>query len=155
MAHTLLKRVAIGLLVVGFAIQLYRPARTNPPADPTRSVTASSAVPAEVSAILRRSCHDCHSNGTRWPWYSAVAPMSWGLADHVSEGREHLNFSEWGTYPPGKQVSLLEKMCDEVRQGAMPLRSYLWLHPEARLSEADWQAICDWSTGEADRLAGR
>ena len=155
MSPTLLKRAALGLFIVGLAIQFYRPARTNPPADPKQSVTASTTVPAEVSAILERSCYDCHSNKTRWPWYSAVAPMSWGLVSHVNEGRENMNLSEWGAYPPKKRASILEKMCDEVREGGMPLKSYLLLHPGARLSEVDWQAICDWSTSEADRLAGR
>lgn len=63
-----------------------------------------------------------------------------------------LNFSEWGTYSPSKHVALLEKVCEEVREGGMPLGSYLLLHPEARLSEADRKAICGWTSGEADRL---
>ena len=155
MTLSLLKRIALGLLLVVVAIQFYRPARTNPPVDPARLVTTTATVPAEVSAVLARSCYDCHSNETRWPWYSAVAPMSWRVIDHVDHGRSHMNFSEWGTYPVKKRVELLEKMCDEVREGEMPLKSYLLLHPGARLIEADWKVICDWSVEEADRLAVR
>jgi hypothetical protein len=150
---TRLKRLALGLLVLAAAVQFYRPARTNPPVDPGRTVVAATALPAEVAAILRRSCFDCHSNETRWPWYSAVVPMAWGVANHVAEGRATMNFSEWGAYAPRKRVAMLEKMCDEVREEKMPLPSYLLLHPGARLAEADWQAICDWSMDEADRLA--
>ena len=77
-----------------------------------------------------------------------VAMTTW------KEGRAQLNFSQWGTYPSRKRVALLEKMCDEVREGGMPLKQYLWLHRDATLSEADWKSVCDWSTEEADRLAG-
>ncbi len=153
MISTRLKHLTLGTLVVGLAVQLHRPARTNPPVDPGRTVAATASIPAEVSSILRRSCFDCHSNETRWPWYSAIVPMSWAVAGHVTEGRETMNFSEWGAYPPRKRVAMLEKMCDEVREKKMPLPSYLILHSEARLAEADWQAICDWSMDEAERLA--
>jgi hypothetical protein len=153
MTSTLLKRIAIGAVVVLAGAQAFRPDRTNPPVIAARSIQATSAVPSAVEAILKRSCYDCHSSQTRWPWYSAVAPMAWGVAGHVTEGRAHVNFSEWGAYPNRKRIAILEKMCDEVREGGMPLREYLWLHRDARLSEADWKSVCDWSTDEADRLA--
>jgi len=152
MPRSLIKRVVLGLVVAGVAIQFYRPTRTNPPVNPSRRLEAAAQIPATTAAILQRSCYDCHSNETRWPWYSAVVPMAWGVANHVTEGRAHMNFSEWGAYPPRKRVAMLEKMCDEVREGRMPLPSYLLLHAEARLAEADWKAVCDWSTDEADRL---
>ncbi len=155
MTSTLLKRIVLGFLIVLAGIQFFRPDRTNPPVDPARSVDAAATVPAAVGAVLKRSCYDCHSSETGWPWYSAVAPMAWGVADHVNEGRSQLNLSEWGAYPPKKRVGILEKMCDEVRKGKMPLQSYLLLHPGARLTEADWKAVCDWSTDEAERLGGR
>lgn len=153
MKTSLLTRIALGVVIVLAAIQLVRPDRTNPPVTATETVQAAASVPPGVNAILRRSCFDCHSSETRWPWYSAVAPMAWGVANHVKEGRAQLNFSQWGTYPARKRVALLEKMCDEVREGGMPLTQYLWLHRDATLSEADWKSVCDWSTEEADRLA--
>ncbi len=145
MKPTVIRRVVLGLVVLGVAIQLYRPARTNPAADPANTLTATTAVPADVAAVLKRSCYDCHSNETRWPWYSNVAPLSWGVIGHVTEARSHYNFSEWGTYTPAKRATLLENMCGEVREGGMPLLSYLLLHPDARLSDADRKAICDWT----------
>jgi hypothetical protein len=155
MTSTLLKRIVLGFLIVLAGMQFFRPDRANPPVDPARSVDATATVPAAVAAVLKRSCYDCHSSETRWPWYSATVPMGWGVADHVNEGRSHMNFSEWGGYPPKKRVGILEKMCDEVREGRMPLKQYLWLHWDARLSEADWKSVCDWSMDEADRLGGR
>jgi len=155
MTSALLKRIVLGIVIVLAGIQFVRPDRTNPPIDLARSIDATATVPPAVGAVLKRSCYDCHSSETRWPWYSAVVPMGWGVADHVNEGRSQLNLSEWGAYPPKKRIGILEKMCDEVREGKMPLGQYLWLHRDARLSEADWKSVCDWSTDEADRLANR
>jgi hypothetical protein len=153
MTSTLLKRIVIGLAIVFAGMQFLRPDRTNPPVNAGQSVQATAQVPTEVGAVLRRSCFDCHSSETRWPWYSGVVPMAWGVANHVEEGRAKFSFSDWGTYPPRKRVAILEKICDEVREGRMPLREYLWLHRDATLSEADWKSVCDWSMEEADRLA--
>jgi hypothetical protein len=82
--------------------------------------------------LAARACFDCHSHETRWPWYTHVAPMSWFVAHHVDEGREHLNFSTWDR--PSKDA---DECAEAVREGWMPLESYLWAHPEARLSEAE------------------
>jgi len=153
MTSTLLKRIVIGSVVVFVGLQFFRPDRVNPPVNRVQSVQSTASVPPAVDAILKRSCYDCHSNETRWPWYSAVAPVAWAVADDVTEGRAHVNLSEWGGYPGRKRIAILEKMCDEVRDGAMPLRQYLWVHRDARLSEADWKSVCDWSMDEADRLA--
>jgi hypothetical protein len=154
MMTPLFKRFVLGLVIVLAAIQFVRPDRTNPPVTAAQAVQTAASVSPAVDAILKRSCYDCHSSETRWPWYSAVAPMAWGVANHVKEGRAQMNFSEWGTYPAKKRVALLEKMCDEVREGRMPLKQYVWLHRDATLSEADWKSVCDWSMEEADRLAG-
>jgi hypothetical protein len=153
MKITLLKRLSLGLLIVLAGIQLFRPDRTNPQVTPSQTVQAAASLPPGVDAVLKRSCYDCHSSETRWPWYSSVVPMAWGVANHVKQGRAEMNFSDWGAYPARKRVALLEKMCDEVREGRMPLKQYLWLHRDATLSEADWKSVCDWSMEEADRLA--
>jgi hypothetical protein len=140
-------RIAGLLMMVSFAaIQSVRPNRINPPVDSHRTLEAQVSVPAEVQAVLWRACTDCHSNETRWPWYSNVAPVSWFLADHVQHGRRHLNFSEWDRPRRGEQpANRLESICKEVRSGAMPLDSYLLLHRDARLTQDEVQAICAWA----------
>jgi hypothetical protein len=105
-----------------------------------------------VQSILERSCFDCHSNRTRWPWYSNVAPASWLVARDVNEGRERLNFSEWGSYKQGKRVSRLEMMVAEVDKGEMPHKNYLLLHGEAALTEADKDTLCAWGEQLSDSL---
>jgi len=131
---------ALGLLlVVAVGIQFVPVDRSNPP------VTMVVDAPPEVLAILKRSCFDCHSNETVWPWYSRVAPMSWRIAEHVEHGREHVNFSTWDEYDAEDKAEILEESWEEVEEGKMPLPNYLRLHSEARLSDADRAVLQAWA----------
>lgn len=142
-------RTVIGLIVVA---QVVRPARTNPPVDPSRTIQARLAVTPEVSAILDRSCRDCHSNATVWPWYSNVAPVSWLLISHVNSARHHVSLSNWADYTPREARERLEEMCTEVREGEMPMSSYLIAHKSAALTDADKQALCAWTERERSKI---
>jgi len=130
------------LLVI---IQLVRPAKTNPLVDDSLSLQSRLPVDPKVAAILDRSCADCHSNKTRWPWYSNVAPVSWFVIGHVNDGRRDLNFSEWGKYDQRRQDARLRQMCNLASSGAMPLSSYTPMHPGSKLSAEDVKALCDWT----------
>jgi hypothetical protein len=137
--------VAVGLLV---AMQFFRPERSDPPSDPTVSFEAVAKPPQPIVSILTRACYDCHSNQTNWPWYSNVAPVSWLVASDVKEGREHLNFSEWTR--PGREGELpsMGEVCESVRDGKMPLRSYFLLHPDARLTAQESAVLCSGAGAE-------
>lgn len=148
-----LKLAAVCLALLLTAVQFVRPARTNPPVLPGRSLEQHVAVPPEVAEVLGRACADCHSNRTAWPWYSHVAPASWFVAEHVEDGRRHLNFDEWARYEPRESADMLRHICHEARVGTMPLDSYTLLHPGARLTPRDVQALCDWTDGAQSRLA--
>src|ERR1700752_5055143 len=102
-ALRILKWVAIILIVVFIGIQFVRPARTNPPTDESQTIYARMQVPTEVKTIIDRSCRDCHSHKTEWPWYTQVTPVSWWIVDHVDTGRKDLNLSEWGKLPQDRQ----------------------------------------------------
>jgi len=91
----------------------------------------------QTRALFMRACGDCHSNETKWPWYSNVAPISWSVVHHVEEGREHFNISTWGVQKKNKG----DEAAEEVEEGEMPLASYLLAHPEARLSDAEKEAL--------------
>jgi hypothetical protein len=139
------RRAAVAALVLLVASQLIRPARTNPVTDPSRTLAARIPITAEVKGVLERGCRDCHSNDTRWPWYSNMAPVSWFVIDHVNSGRRHVNYSDW---PPGdadETRKVLKNTCDLVRKGSMPISNYLWMHSDARLSARDIDALCAWS----------
>jgi len=93
----------------------------------------------QTRTLFMRACGDCHSNETKWPWYSNVAPVSWSVYHHVIEGREHFNISMWGHQKKNKGKDAAE----EIEEGEMPLKSYLLAHPEARLSAADKKSLID------------
>jgi len=141
------------ILACGFVvIQVFGPAKSNPPVDPSQTIEARLHVTPQVAAIFDRSCNDCHSYKTRWPWYSNVAPVSWFVIGHVNEGRSMMNLSEWGHLDPDRQARKLQQMCEEVQDGAMPLRSYTPLHPGSKLSSEDVKALCDWANAERARI---
>jgi hypothetical protein len=138
-----LRRVLRWVLWISLAafllLQLKQVEHTNPP------VRSEVEAPAEIKAILRRSCYDCHSHETRWPWYSWVAPASWFIAEDVEEGRDEMNFSDWPRLDPEEQEEIREEIREQVVDGEMPLPKYLLLHPRARLSGADQEALLRWT----------
>jgi hypothetical protein len=140
-----IRRAAVAVIVGAVAIQLARPARTNPPTDPARTMMAVAHPTPEAEAVIVRGCRDCHSHDTRWPWYSNVAPMSWFVIDHVNHGRRHFNYSDWAQYDRDQIPRLLKDICGLTRKDEMPMTSYLWFHPDARLSDRDVAQLCDWT----------
>jgi hypothetical protein len=145
------------ILAVAFVAAQFirRPVRTNPPSTSAQKIDAIVVVPPDVHAILTRACADCHSDETRWPWYSHVAPTSWFVVGHVNHGRRFINLSTW--VRPGKEprdsIDRLKVMCREVRRGEMPLMSYRLIHWHAWLSAEDVDRICEWSQAEQKRLS--
>ena len=140
------KKIAWALLIVFLGMQLWRPDK-NIASDPehlTPFLTETNPS-EEVKAILKSSCFDCHSNQTRYPWYNNVAPVSWWLDGHIEEGKEHFNASAWSDYNDKKKDHKLEELIEEVEEGEMPLNSYTWTHADARLTEAQMEAVIAWA----------
>lgn len=130
------------LVVVAAALaaaQFVPAKRTNPPAQ------GSLVAPLPIAATLRRACYDCHSNETRWPWYSRVAPVSWLIVRDVNLGRKEINFSEWSSYYPRTRRRKLEWMGRALHEEEMPPSSYRLMHPDARLTDADRAALLRWT----------
>lgn len=148
-----LKRAAIAIAILFVVAQVIRPSMTNPPVDESRTLQAKAQIPPKINAIMERSCNDCHSNKTSWPWYSQVAPVSWYLSRHVTQGRRHLNISDWAGYDNKRATRKLDEICEQVKIGEMPMKTYLLIHPSANLSEADKQVLCSWAEQERARLA--
>ncbi len=115
----------------------------QPKTDPALEIKA----PTEIMAIFKRSCYDCHSNETVLPWYSHIAPLSWSMSRHVDLGKKWLNFSIWETYTPEEKDKKMGEIYSAVFV-AMPLRSYVFAHPEAELTQEERKIIRDW-TGKA------
>jgi Haem-binding domain len=152
----LLKRIVkwllIAVIVLFLAIQFVRPARTNPAVDESQTIFARAQMTPPVAAIFNRSCVDCHSNKTVWPWYTNVAPVSWFIIGHVNEGRRNMNLSEWGKLDSDRQSKKLQQICDEVSDGGMPLSTYTPLHPGSKPTPADVKLLCEWTEAERARL---
>lgn len=132
-------RVAAAALVVAVAIQFVPVKRSNPP------IRFEVEAPPEVVTILRRACYDCHSNQTRWPWYSRVAPVSWLVAWDVRRGREDLNFSEWPAFDFEGQDHARSDIVKQIRRGKMPPPLYRLMHSESWLRADDRRRLLDWA----------
>src|SRR6476469_957448 len=152
-------RVFRGLFLLGgrglVQKKLLPSGRSNPPVVQAQTIERTLTVPADVKAILDRSCKNCHSNETVWPWYAHVAPASWLLVMDVNHAREEMNFSEWGVENVDAQRDSLLEICRKVKAGAMPLRSYTLLHREAALTSADVVTLCTWSDAARRALRAR
>lgn len=140
-----MKKVLIVLLVILVIIQFIRPQRNQATAATGQEIENIYEVPAYVGDILKRSCNDCHTNYTSYPWYTNVQPIGWWLQDHINEGKEHLNFSIFGSYTPKKQAHKLEEVIEEVKEGKMPLQSYTYVHSSSVLNKEDAEALSAWA----------
>lgn len=149
------KAVLVALTAFLIAIQIFQPARTNPSAAPGKSLAAHVRVPEDVYASLLRSCGDCHSNQTRWPWYSRVGPLSWVITDDVNEGRRHMNIEDWEAQPDLKQANdRLVDICSEIQKKGMPPFSYRLVHGYNQLNQKEIEAICSWSDSFQGKSSG-
>jgi hypothetical protein len=121
--------------------------RVNPP------VKLEILAPPEVKTVLERSCFDCHSNRTRWPWYAYVAPASWFVTHHVEDARGDLNFTEWPAMDFEAQLHDLDEMKEEIEEEEMPLPSYLLVHRSSRLSQQERSMLIAWIEEEMTSLS--
>lgn len=152
----LLKSVLLVFAVLLVGVQFIRPAKNiSTAAQGPDDLTVMRPPAPEVKAVLERACFDCHSNTTRYPWYAEIQPIGWWLADHVKEGKAHLNFSTFGTYPAKRQSRKLEELIEEVEAGNMPLASYTWAHADARLTPVEIKALTDWAAAVRDDLPAK
>jgi hypothetical protein len=136
------KKLGLAVMVLAVAVQLPPVARDNPPGSAPNLLY--STAPAKILQVFARSCQNCHSNQTVWPWYSYVAPFSWIVAHDVHQARRKLNFSEWDRYSRKKREEKLEAVYDQVINGDMPDSKYLLIHRSARLTQEDREAVCAW-----------
>lgn len=138
--------VFLGLLVVA-SLLTYPPETGN-----GGELLSGARIDAPILSTLKRACADCHSYETRYPWYSYVAPISWLIQSDVKRGRQRLNLSEWGEYSDLGRQRYLSEIANQVKDGEMPLRLYTLVHRDARLSNAQVDAIFKWTQAEQYRL---
>jgi hypothetical protein len=149
------KKISWALLIIIVVIQFIRPGKNKAATVSANSISQHHVVPPEVDKILSRACNDCHSNNTNYPWYSNIQPVGWWLASHVKDGKNQLNFSEFAAYEPKGQHHKLEEIIEEVKEGHMPLDSYLWIHDEAKLTADEKKTLLLWASVLADQIAAK
>jgi len=138
-----MKKVLLGILVVFILIQMIRPTKNDSKND-INHISTVIVVPNEVQEIFKTSCNDCHSNNTVYPWYNEIAPISWYLAQHINEGKEHMNLSEWTVYNKNQQDHILKDFEEVLETHEMPLKSYLIIHKEAKLTTEQYDVLLNW-----------
>ena len=148
----ILKRTAIVLSVCLIIIQFFRQEKNSNATVTDKDITKTSAAPPNVQAILARSCYDCHSNNTVYPWYANFQPVAWWLADHINEGKRELNFSTFTTRKIAVQNHKLDEIIKNVKEGEMPLNSYTWIHSDARLTDEQRGIITNWAQSLMDTI---
>jgi len=141
----MIKKILLILLVVLIAIQFIKPEKNIHPQPAYADISTLYTVPADVDSIFVKACNDCHSNNTRYPWYNNIQPVAWWLKDHIDEGKEHMNFNEFASYPAAKKYDNLKEIKKQVDEGDMPISSYTLVHTDARLTDAEKKAITSWS----------
>ena len=149
----MIKRALISIAVILVIIQFVHPGRNANAEIGPNDITKVYVVPDNVLEILHRACYDCHSNSTTYPWYSKIQPVDWLLTHHINEGKQHFNFAEIGSYPKAKQAKKLHEVAKTIPEGEMPLDSYLWIHKNAILTDAEKKVMEDWAEG-LSRQAG-
>jgi hypothetical protein len=150
-----LKTFVLILFIAFILIQFFRPTKNMNTGQFSNAITTQFAVPADVQTILEKACNDCHSNNTKYPWYSNIQPVAWWLDKHVVEGKNHLNFDDFTSYRIAKQYKRMDDCIEEIKEGGMPLSSYTWIHKDAILTDAEKQIIYDWCNTIRDSIKAK
>jgi hypothetical protein len=149
----MVKKILLALAAILIIIQFFRPDR-NESNDNTNAVATKYAIPQDVNVVLQGACNDCHTNKTKYPWYSNVQPLAWWMADHVNDGKRHLNLSAFTNRKIAYQNHKFEEIIEQVKEKEMPLPSYTWLglHPDADITDAQRALITSWASAQMDTL---
>lgn len=151
----MLKKILLFLLAALVVIQFIHPKKNQTPGEQPNYIGNLYPVPDHVKAILEKACNDCHSNNTRYPWYSRTQPADWWLNDHVQDGKKELNLDEYTHRSLRYQYHKLEEIAGQVRDGEMPLKSYTWMHKDALLTETEKASLINWADAIRDSMEAK
>lgn len=140
-----LKKIALALLVLFIIAQFFGPEKNTGDLSTVTAFVNETKPNAEIDAILKNACYDCHSDHTRYPWYNNITPVNFWMNGHVEEGKEHLNFSKWSAYSLKKKDHKMEEVIETVEEHEMPLNSYTWTHGDAKLTDVQREAVIAWA----------
>ncbi len=141
------RRILLIIIIILIAIQFIRPAKNQSNDVLTSDISHVYTVPQNVSVILKKACNDCHTNNTVYPWYAQIQPVGWWLNHHIEEGKDELNFNEFGAYAVPRQYHKLEEVIEQVKESEMPIWSYTLIHTNAKLTDDEKQTLINWAQG--------
>ena len=149
------RKILLVLFLIFIIIQFFRPTRNIATGMQMNYIGNAYTVQPAIKTILDKACLDCHSNNTRYPWYNHIQPVTFWLNMHIEEGKAHLNFDEFLNYTPKKQDKKLDELIEEVELGAMPLKSYTWIHRDAKLSAEEKTLLIEWATNVRKEITSK
>ena len=150
---TLLKKISLIFIIILALIQFIQPARNQNGQVLDTDISKIVFVPENVQMLLKKSCFNCHSNYTNYPFYIYIQPAGWFLSYHIQNGKEKLNFSDFGSYSKRKQESKLKSIAEQIENDVMPLASYTFIHRDAILAIEDKNVIINWANNTRDSLS--
>ena len=139
-----MKKVLLYGIIIFLSFQLIQIDKGNPSVNKKIDYNQITQTTPEIQKILKKACYDCHSNEVKYPWYSSIAPISWFIKEHVNQGKEYVNFSEYGKYNRYQKEHINSSLYRVIENKTMPLNSYLWMHKEANLSEEEYVLLLNW-----------
>lgn len=149
----LILKILLAIVILFIAIQFIPSTQNNDGQESTSDISKTVIVPSKVHSVLKNACYDCHSNNTDYPWYSKIQPVRLMMDRHVKEGKEELNFSEFGSYSTRSQISKLKGLANSIKDNIMPLSSYKLMHKNANLSDEEKNLIINWALQTSDSLS--
>ncbi|HEV7781908.1 MAG TPA: heme-binding domain-containing protein [Chitinophagaceae bacterium] len=149
------RKILLVLLAALVIIQFIHPKKNKTGGVQPNFIGNSFAIPADVRSIMAKACNDCHSNNTRYPWYSRLQPVDWWMNGHVKNGKKGINYDEYINKSLRYQFHKMEETIGMVKEGKMPLNSYTWTHRDARLTEAEKNALISWANSVMDTMRAK
>jgi hypothetical protein len=150
-----IKKILLLLLIALVVIQFFHPKRNKAEGDQPEYIGKVYPVPEDVRSILAKACNDCHTNNTRYPWYSNVQPVDWWLTGHINDGKKELNLDDYSQKSLRFQYKKMEEIIEQVKEGKMPLKSYLWIHKDAILANDEKNKLIDWADAIRDSMKAK
>ncbi|HMK24899.1 MAG TPA: heme-binding domain-containing protein [Chitinophagaceae bacterium] len=151
----MIKKILLFLLAAFIIIQFFHPKPNKTKEEQPNFIGKTFFIPGDVKAILGKACNDCHSNNTRYPWYSHIQPVDWWMNGHIIKGKKGLNLDEYTNKRLRYQYHKMEELIDQVKEGNMPLNSYTWIHKDAILSPAEKNSLINWANSVMDTLKAK
>ena len=151
----MIKKILLFLLAGFIVIQFFHPKPNKTKREQPNSIGKTFIIPEDVKTILGKACNDCHSNNTRYPWYSNIQPIDWWMNGHIIKGKKGMNLDEYTNKRLRYQYHKMEDLIEQVKEDEMPLNSFLWIHKNAKLTKDERDKLINWANSVMDTLKAK